>query len=168
MVDMTLGQFARHINRIAARSSRREVSALFGSGTRLVFAARSYIGTYQGAVGRYPAWQPLSVNTLQGGVSPTGYRYPGKIELGYSPGDNPLLRTGQMRQSIQSTVRGNSVIIGSNDEVALWQELGTQGSASHVPIPPRSFLGRALAEHGRRETHAIARVVFKPLLTGRP
>ncbi len=167
MPTMTLAQFAAHFTRMAATAPRRERAALTGAGATLARLSRSYIGTYQGAVGSFPAWKPLSVNTLRGGVSPTGYRYKGKVEVGYSPGDNPLLRKGQLRGSIDSNVAGRSVIIGSDDPVARWQELGTQGSAQHVPIPPRSFIGRAMAEGGREATHQIARVVFRPLLTGR-
>lgn len=167
MPSMTLAQFADHFTKMAAQAPRRERGALVASGARLARHSRQYIGEYQAAVGPFPAWKLLSVNTLMGGVSPTGYRYAGKIELGFSPGDNPLLRTGHLRGSIQSEVRGRSAIIGSDDPVARWQEFGTHGSAKHVAIPPRSFIGRALAEYGRDEAHAVARVVFQPLLTGK-
>lgn len=165
MPNMTLAQFAQHFTAMANTAPRRERGALAGAGARLARWSRSYIGTYQDRVGPFPAWKPLSVNTLTGGVSPTGYRYKGKFELGYN--EDPLLRTGNLRGSIQSMVIGRSAIIGSDDPVARWQEFGTQGSAKHIPIPPRSFIGRAMAEYGRDEVHAVARVVFRPLLTGR-
>lgn len=167
MPTMTLAEFADHFTKMAAQAPRRERRALVASGARLARHSRGYIGDYQGAVGPFPAWKPLSVNTLMGGISPSGYHYQGKIELGFSPGDNPLMRTGHLRGSIQSEVRGRSAIIGSDDPVARWQEFGTQGSPKHFPIPPRSFIGRALAQYGRDETHAVARVVFQPLMTGK-
>jgi hypothetical protein len=46
----------------------------------------------------------------------------------------PLLRTGEMRDSITHTVDGNQGCVGSDSEIAFWQELGTRH------IPPRSFL----------------------------
>ena len=99
--------------------------------------AKSYIGNYQ------EGWAPLAESTLLGGTSPEGFRYPGKIELGYAPPDNPLLRTGQMRDSIEqaaaSTGGGAMGMIGSDDPVALWQEMGTKRG-----IPPRPFLALAM------------------------
>ena len=68
------------------------------------------------------------------------------------PADEPLLRTGEMRDSIEHNVGTEGLrmevigIVGTNNEVAKWQELGT----SH--IPPRSFLGGA-AMHKESEIH---------------
>jgi hypothetical protein len=57
------------------------------------------------------------------------------------PEDEPLLRTGEMRDSIEHNVgrEGSQVVglVGTNHPIAKYQELGT----SH--IPPRSFLGEA-------------------------
>ena len=46
----------------------------------------------------------------------------------------PLLRTGTLRDSIEYTVHGNQGWVGSDNPVAVFQELGTSR------IPPRSFL----------------------------
>jgi hypothetical protein len=46
----------------------------------------------------------------------------------------PLLRTGELRDSIEYTVHGNEGAVGSDLDRALWLELGTSR------IPPRSFL----------------------------
>jgi hypothetical protein len=56
--------------------------------------------------------------------------------LGFAANE-PLLRTGDLRESIEYTVlpREAAVEIGSNDKIAVYQELGTSR------IPPRSFLG---------------------------
>jgi phage gpG-like protein len=50
------------------------------------------------------------------------------------PTPKPLLRTGKMRDSIEYVVHGNEGAVGSNDPVAVFQELGTSR------MPPRSFL----------------------------
>lgn len=59
---------------------------------------------------------------------------------GFSAND-PLLRTGEMRDSIEHRVGlefGNVVgIVGTDNPIAKYQELGT------AKIPPRSFLGGA-------------------------
>jgi hypothetical protein len=72
-----------------------------------------------------------------------------KARLGYvdqvSPTD-PLLRTGELRASIQMQAEGNEAAVGSDDPVAVYQELGTS------KIPARSFLGGAAF---RKESWAV-------------
>jgi phage gpG-like protein len=50
------------------------------------------------------------------------------------PTPKPLLRTGELRDSISHVTSGNEGCVGSNSPIAVWQELGTKH------IPPRSFL----------------------------
>ena len=94
--------------------------------------AKGFIGTYQ------DGWAPLAESTLNGWNG-----HPGKIELGYAPPDNPLLREGTMRESIEGAAEksmfGASGVVASKSLVALWQELGT------VKIPPRPFLALAMS-----------------------
>jgi hypothetical protein len=89
--------------------------------------AKGYIGEYQAG------WKPLAASTVEE-----------KTRLGYAPPDNPLLREGIMRDSIEHASApayyGADGAIGSNDPVALWQEMGTSRG-----IPPRSFLGLAMS-----------------------
>jgi phage gpG-like protein len=64
-------------------------------------------------------------------------------------GDSPLLETGELRDSIQFSVKDDSTAyVGSNDPVALYQELGTSR------IPPRSFLAGA-AKRKEEECHKL-------------
>lgn len=146
MPNVTLRRFTAALNRMANNWDDLQESALEASGRRLQRAARGYIGDYQGAVGPFPAWAPLAEFTIQD-----------RISQGFTP-DDPLLRTGEMRESIGYTVRGRVVDVGSNDWVAYWQEFGTP------TIPARSFIGRALAEHGRDEARRVAERVFRPLM----
>jgi hypothetical protein len=39
--------------------------------------------------------------------------------------NTPLLETGEMRASIEHVVHGRSAFVGSNNDKAVWQELGT-------------------------------------------
>jgi phage gpG-like protein len=55
---------------------------------------------------------------------------------GFEPNE-PLLRTGDMRDSIEREVQPGVAYVGSNNDKVLWQEFGTSR------IPPRSFLGGA-------------------------
>lgn len=145
MPDVTLRRFASALGRIAGDMPDLEERALDAAGRRLRNAAQGYIGEYQGRVGPFPAWKPLADMTVED-----------RIAQGFTP-DDPLLRTGEMRESIGYRVEGRAVMVGSDDWVAYWQEFGTP------TIPARSFLGRAVAEHGEDEARAIAERVFRPL-----
>lgn len=91
--------------------------------------AWGFIGSYQ------TGWAPLKPTTIARKMT----------------GDTPLLETGEMRDSIEHraapTIYGAIGEIGSNDPIALYQEMGTSRS-----IPPRSFLGLAMS---RSEEAAI-------------
>lgn len=87
-------------------------------------SSKAKLGTPQ------PYWAPLSEFTI-------AY----KIQYGF-PIPSPLFRTGEhIFGTIERTVTEDEANIGSNDEVAFWQELGTS------KIPPRSFLASTLREH---------------------
>ena len=88
----------------------------------LALEAWGYIGTYQ------TGWAPLKPETIAQKMT----------------GDTPLLETGEMRDSIEHRAMqlpdGAIGEIGSNDPIALYQEMGTSRG-----IPPRSFLGLAMS-----------------------
>jgi hypothetical protein len=99
--------------------------------------AREAIGTY-----RYK-WPQLADATQHE-----------REQEGFAPNE-PLLRTGELRDSISAMVemhgpdRGRAVV-GSDSDIAVWQELGTRS------IPPRSFLA-ASAMRSERDLEKIAR-----------
>lgn len=87
-------------------------------------------------------WPPLAPSTIAD-----------KQRQGYAT-PAPLLRTGEMRDSIQYTVNGDEGAVGSNSEIAVFQELGTSR------IPPRSFLvSSAIASEPRIHRMANAAAV---------
>lgn len=146
---MSLHDFAKHLERTATTWPRREREALRISGVRIQQRARDYIGEYQPAVAPFPRWAPLAQATVED-----------RIAKGFTP-DDPLLRTGTLRASIQRLVVTRQLVVYSNYPVAAYQEFGTR------TIPPRAFIGRAMAQTGRAEAMYVARVAFRPLLTGR-
>lgn len=153
MPSMTLEEFARHLDRCASQMPRLEREALRITGARLRQVSRDYLGEYQGAVGPFPAWAPLSEFTIQD-----------RTASGYPP-DEPLLRKGDLRASIAYMVVGREMTLYSNNPIAAYQEFGTPNAAA--PIPPRAFIGRAVAERGRAEALSVARAALRPLMTGR-
>jgi hypothetical protein len=102
--------------------------------------ARAEIGIYQGEAGPFAAWAELAEETKAE-----------RVRLGFSEND-PELRTGTLRDSIEVTASGHEAAIGVADRevgdgsrenpvrniglVAEVQELGHG-------VPPRSFLGAA-------------------------
>ena len=93
--------------------------------------AKNQIGYLQPSVSSFPAWEELAAST----------KYEKEL-LGYGDEDNdwqPLLRTGELRDSIQYEIDMSrfEAIIGSKSPIAAFQEFGTK------TIPPRPFIGTA-------------------------
>jgi hypothetical protein len=74
--------------------------------------------------------------------------------------DTPLLETGKMRASIEWNASGNTGAVGSDDDVAVYQELGTS------KIPPRPFLmGAAVAMEPK--IHALFKRAVIAVIAGK-
>jgi phage gpG-like protein len=87
-------------------------------------------------------WAPLAASTIAD-----------KQRQGFAT-PKPLLRTGELRDSIEYQVHGNEGCVGSDSPIAVFQELGTSR------IPPRSFLvSSAIASEDRIHRMAGAAVV---------
>lgn len=83
-----------------------------------------------------------------------------RVHQGF-PENEPLLRTGEMRDSIEHVSDSREANVGSNNDKAVWQELGTSRG-----IPPRSFLGQAAVHKASEVVDEIGRVVVGFLETG--
>lgn len=148
VIEMTLAQavgfFARLPGAVHHQLERGGVKAAASIAGR----ARSKIGVMQ------PSWAPLSPRTLED-----------KARLGYSGDGSPLLRTGEMRDSIGSRTTGDlKYSIGSDykvsgTEVPLLQlhELGTKN------MPPRPVLGPAAIEQRREVQEILGDALLKGL-----
>jgi hypothetical protein len=128
MMEFTMAGFAAHLEGLAARMPDFELSVLERIGAKVTTAAKDKIGEYQSQAGPFAAWAPLTESTKAD-----------RVRGGFSE-DNPELRTGALRDSIEYVVVPPEVIIGSPLDIALWQELGT------IKMPARSFLGGAAFE----------------------
>jgi hypothetical protein len=96
--------------------------------------AKAALGTY-----KY-RWPHLSESTQEE-----------RVKEGF-PEDEPGLRTGAMRESIEAKIFADEerAYVGSNNDKLVWFELGTKSQ------PPRSVL-MAAAMKKEREAHAIAK-----------
>lgn len=72
--------------------------------------------------------------------------------------DTPLLETGELRESIEHRSDHRTAEIGSNNDKAVWQELGT------VKIPPRSFLVGSLQHTADEVVETIGREIHGTLV----
>ncbi len=126
----SLGAFAAHIaGSVSPKTLIAVHLALEACAAEVEKTAKSEIGVYQPAVGDFPEWPDLAEATVED-----------RIAQGYSP-DEPLLREGDLRDSIEHEVGILEAVIGSKSLIAMWQELGTEH------IPPRPFLGPALVRN---------------------
>lgn len=126
----SLAAFAIHLQEVAIAEAVAQRAALSKAAKMVEKRAKKKIGQYQDQVGPFIAWPELAEATKAD-----------RLRQGFTE-DNPLLRTGDMRDSISHVISldGMEAAIGSDSDIAVYQELGTEH------IPPRSFLGGAAAE----------------------
>jgi HK97 gp10 family phage protein len=122
--------FVGHLTTLAAAEVLVARKALDKCASIVEKRAKDKIGEYQAQVGPFIAWQELADSTKADRES-KGF-----------PENEPLLRTGDMRDSISHALStsGLEAQIGSDSDIAVYQELGTS------KMPPRSFLGGAMVE----------------------
>lgn len=113
--------------------------------------ARAEIGHYQEEAGPLVAWAELAESTKAD-----------RARNGY-PENEPLLRDGTLRDSIQTAVSEVGAplaegAVGSNSDIAVYQELGT------ARIPPRSFLGGAAIRSGEKVSQVLGAGVVSALV----
>lgn len=166
------GAFAAHLRRIASAMPMIERRAVHDAGRAVQREAYSYIGHYQEQAGPFQAWAPLAVTTLEGFTDKHGY-HPGKVEMGFAPPDNPLLRTAELQHGIELSVSDLKFVVGVASqmvgtgtpedpirdlgEVARDLEFGTRN------MEARSFLGRALFSMAPHIVHMIGHAVQRAL-----
>lgn len=142
---MNLTQFAGMLEKMAVPVAA--VAALDAAARSIESQAKSEIGTYQrDDMGPFAPWEELKQATQQE-----------RERLGFTPND-PLLRTGDLRDSLSHETHGLEAVVGSTSQVMVWQELGTE------TIPPRSVLGLAAQRREREVVKLIGAAVVSELL----
>ena len=139
MPELSLTEFAALLERAAADEHEAMRAGLEKAGALVAENARGRVGTYEGN-----DWPQLADTTVED-----------RVRHGYAP-DEPLLRTGELRDSIGHQVDGNEVAVGSDLPIANYQENGTER------VPPRPFVGPAMMHEGQ---HA-ADVAIQHMLSG--
>jgi len=143
MADFTLESMAAHLFEVAAAMPLAHHNALAQAAHIVETEAKAEIGHYQGSAGPFAAWAPLKPETIAQKAN----------------GDTPLLETGEMRDSIGTIIAETEAHVGSNDDKAVWQELGTSRG-----IPPRSFLGGAAVRKSEEVRDVIGHTMVAALI----
>jgi phage gpG-like protein len=143
---LQLNSFAALAASLAAEATgfyKREQQFLEVAAIEIQRTAKSMYGIYQPSVDVFGAWPELAASTKAD-----------RRSKGYTEND-PLLRSGGLRDSIKYEIHGLSAVIGSEDKVAFWQEFGTSG------MPPRPTLGPALARSMPRVSELLGDVLIR-------
>jgi hypothetical protein len=143
----SLGAFGAHLLALHARDKIVEHEALEAACVQIENRAKEKFGEYQAQAGQFDAWAPLAESTIDD-----------RISKGYTP-DDPLLRSGETRDSIEHKVVGNEGHVGSDSDILMWLELGTE------KMPPRSTLGGAAFEEAPKIAEEIG-MEFVSYLSG--
>jgi len=122
---MDLEQFGREMSFASTRIATELELGFHAIVKEIEETAKEEIGVYQPAYGPFEAWAPLAASTKAD-----------RVRQGYTE-DDPLLRSGELRGSIESEVVGLAAIVGTKSQIGLWQEVGT------TRIPPRPYIGPA-------------------------
>ena len=135
MAETTLSNLTAALDELATTLPAAINATLRDAGAEMVDAARAKIGT---EAPDWPALAPATIETKArrgqvGRVSPT----------------DPLLASGELRDSFTAAVGNGVLIFGSTDPVARYHEHGTEH------MPPRPVVAPIAAEAGPRITAAI-------------
>jgi phage gpG-like protein len=138
MAEFSLTSFAAFLTGAVVEMEHARHSALEHAAKIIETEAKSYPGTYQ------PGWPPLKEATIAAKAN----------------GDTPLLETGELRDSYQHKVVGhNDAFIGSDNDKAIWHELGTSRG-----IPPRPVLSTAAMAKEKEVVHLLGRESVKGIV----
>jgi hypothetical protein len=141
----TFAEFADQLEAAIATVVPRIEIGLDKVGTLALTLSVEYPGHYQ------PGWPALAESTLAD-----------KEAKGF-PVPSPLKRTGAMAESYRKELVPTelAVVVGSEDKVALWQEMGTSR------IPPRPVVGLAMQNSLPYAADVFGEITVS-LLTGKP
>lgn len=144
-----LGSFIAHMAAVEASIMVHAERGLKKSAMVVEKTAKDELGTYQQAVGPFPAWSPLAEATKED-----------RARHGFTP-DDPLMRDGTLiRDSIEHEVHGHEAVIGSKEDVAAYQEFGTER------IPPRPFMGPAVIHSKKKIEQIMGHGLVKAIVGG--
>lgn len=133
----SIESFMEHLAKMAVAVTIADHKALEAAAKVVEKEAKSEFGTYQGAIGGFQKWEELADSTKAD-----------RVGQGYTEND-PLLRSGKERDGISHKVEHLTAAIGSESDVMVYLELGTE------KMPPRPVLGPSLM----RKEHQVVKIL---------
>lgn len=122
---MSLAGFIAHIGHTVVEIEHHTHHALEVAAKMVEAEAKAEVGKYQASASPFSEWPELADATKDD-----------RSKQGFDENE-PGLRTGAARDSIDHAIGHHEAVVGSNDQHLEWFELGT------VKQPPRSILGIA-------------------------
>lgn len=135
MRTFSLVSFAAFVGTLRAEMDAANYTALDHAARIVQTEAKRVLGTHD------YNWAPLAPSTLARKAA-----------------DTPGLETTEMRESVHRTVDHKEAQIGSDNDKAVWFEIGT------IKQPPRSFLAGALQHKKDEVVDIIGRVIYGELI----
>lgn len=161
MMEFDLLGFATHLGKLTVLVAVEQHEGLERAAVVVEKAAKGKLGEYQGAAAPFVGWAELADSTKEE-----------RVDQGY-PENEPELRSGILRDSIEHTAGDTEADIGVPDkmvqhpyhpkpenigEIAEAQELGL------AHLPPRSFLGAAGVEKADEVVEILGAAVVGALI----
>ncbi|PUA19579.1 hypothetical protein [Glaciimonas sp. PCH181] len=143
-----IGEMIAHLATMAAAETLALHHGLKKCAVAIEKTAKSEIGTYQGEVGSFAAWDQLADSTQAD-----------RVAKGFTPND-PLKRTGELGETISHKLDAFDAVIGSTSDIMVYQELGTDR------IPPRAVLGPAAIRNKELILRTLGQAAAEGLLYG--
>jgi hypothetical protein len=136
----SFGDLAKHLERVAKVMPKETTKTLEKIGKHVEQVAKDKIGHIQQASGEFNGWADLADATQQAHIQAI---VDGEAAPDAGP-NSALLIKGDLRESIKHSLEKNgrehTLSVGSESQIAYWQEMGTD------TIPPRPAIGPAMFE----------------------
>lgn len=143
-----ISEFVTHLGVMAAEEVLSLHHGLKKCAVAIDNTAKAEIGHYQPDVGSFAGWVELADATKAD-----------RSAKGFSEND-PLLRSGELRDSISHEIDGLEAVIGSTSDIMVYQECGTSR------IPPRAVMGPAGVKNTEFVIKTLGHAAAEGLLYG--
>lgn len=143
-----IGEMIAHLAAMAAAETLALHHGLKKCAVAIEKTAKSEIGTYQGEIGPFAGWVQLADSTQAD-----------RVAQGFTAND-PLKRTGGLADSISHQIDTLDAVIGSDSDIMVYQELGTDR------IPPRAVLGPAAIRNKELIMRTLGHAAAEGLMYG--
>ena len=137
-----------HLSTMAAAQALTLNRGLKECAVAIEATAKGEFGHYQPEVAPFAGWVELAERTKAD-----------RLALGFTE-DDPLLRSGALRDSVSNQVSGLEAVVGSTSDIMVYQELGTD------KIPPRAVLGPAAIRNKKLIIKTLGHAAAEGLLYG--